>query len=142
MTESQLDDHLDPVEVRKLAIKIFGQEEFRGDPKRTIIRALEWLDQAASLGDNQSPQSPAPASRHPIVEQLAAYLSQHAISHEILGRQIGVSPTSIGQWLRGAPPKSASLEKVRAFLESVSASEQVAGPSALMESTPRSGNET
>jgi hypothetical protein len=56
------------------------------------------------------------------VEQLATYITSHGLSYEVIGEQVGTSPTSIGGWLRGTTPKASSLEKIRVFLKEAGAS--------------------
>src|SRR5262245_28692026 len=106
-----------PQEARQLAKQLFP-EEFEKDRRAAILKALAWLDEAAN-GSDKHPATRGSLSpgRHPLVEQLAAYISSHGLSYEAIGEQIGTSATSIGGWLRGTTPKASSLEKIRAFLK-------------------------
>jgi hypothetical protein len=112
-----------PQEARQLAKQLFT-EEFEKDRRAAILKALAWLDEAANGSDNApAPTEPAAPKCHPLIEQLAAYITSHRLSYEVIGEQIGISPTSIGGWLRGTTPKASSLGKIRAFLKEAGASE-------------------
>jgi hypothetical protein len=110
-----------PSEARQLAKQLFG-EEFEKDRRAAILKALAWLDEAANASDNAPVTSEsASPGRHPLVGQLATYITTHELSYEAIGEQIGAGSTSIGGWLRGTTPKASSLAKIRAFLKQAGA---------------------
>jgi transcriptional regulator with XRE-family HTH domain len=45
------------------------------------------------------------------------YVTAHGLGYEVVAKQIGVSPGSIAQWVRGVAPKASSLAKICAFLK-------------------------
>jgi hypothetical protein len=89
--------------------------------------SLAWLNEAADGTDKDLTTTQAASSgRHPLVEQLAAYISSHGVSHELIAEQIGASATAVGTWLRGTTPKAGSLQKIRAFLKEADAEAKTA----------------
>jgi hypothetical protein len=112
---------MSPQEARQLAKRLFP-EEFEKDRRSAILKALAWLDEAAN-GSDSAPATTASANskRHPLVEQLATYITSYGLSYEVIGKQLGTSSTSIGGWLRGTTPKAGSLEKIRTFLKAADA---------------------
>ena len=46
---------LSPEAVGKLARRLFGKEQFKADPAGSILRAIEWLDQAAADSGETNP---------------------------------------------------------------------------------------
>jgi hypothetical protein len=113
---------LTPEAARSLALRLYSKEQFEADPRSCILGALDWLDRATSSGSAREATVAATSNRNPLIERLANYLADSALSLEIVAKQIGVSPGAIASWMRGTLPKASSLQKIESFLNSVSAS--------------------
>jgi hypothetical protein len=102
---------LTPQEGCSLAAVLFP-EEFKTNRARAIVRAIMWLTEATDApGESTSFIKPARDGR---IERLDRIVAERGM--EDVAKQIGASMSSVKAWLRGAPPNSASLEKIERFL--------------------------
>jgi hypothetical protein len=105
-----------------LAVRLFTKEQFAANPRACILAGLDWLDRATGDDNASAGTEHAVSKRHPLVEELAVYITSYGFSYDMIGDKIGVSSTAIGGWLRGTSPKAGSLEKIRVFLQKANAS--------------------
>jgi hypothetical protein len=105
---------LTPESARALALRLFTKEQFQADPKGCIIRALDWLDAAASDSTSaESPRSATPA-RSALVERLDELVKTKGL--ETIAKAVGVSPGALRSWLRGVEPNAVNHQRIEAFL--------------------------
>jgi hypothetical protein len=106
---------LTPESARALAVRLFTKEQFAADPCACILKALDWLDQAAGgpiPGESAAPIKPSRDSR---IERLDRIVQEQGL--EVVSEKVGTSRNSLRAWLRGASPNAASFAKIERFLE-------------------------
>jgi hypothetical protein len=111
----ELTCQLTPESARALAARLFTKEQFAADPRACILKALDWLDQAAGEpmpGESAARIKPPRGSR---IERLDRIVQEQGL--EVVSEKIGVSLSSLRAWLRDAPPNAASFARIERFLE-------------------------
>ena len=103
---------LSPESARALAVRLYSKEQFTADPRGCILKALDWLDQAAGEPSLAAAVNLVRDSR---IERLDRIAQEQGL--EVVSEKVGVSQNSVRAWLRGAPPNAASFAKIERFLE-------------------------
>jgi hypothetical protein len=115
----ELHCQLDPESVRKLALRLYGEQALKDDPASVIFSTLNWVDRVIGNTEVGAPV------QNDLVRQLGEIARVRELS--VVATEIGVSINAVRSWLHGAQPNPVSLEKIKRYLESQLPSIDAAG---------------
>ena len=113
---------LDAESVRKLALRLYGEEALKADPAGVVFATVSWIDRVL---DNSEPPVPG-KPRNDIVRQLTEVVNRKGVAN--IASELRVSIAAIRSWQRGGVlPTASNLEKIKACLKSQSPASDAAG---------------
>jgi hypothetical protein len=118
---------LDPESVRKLSLRLYGEEALKADPAAVIFNTIDWIDQVTGNTEVHVP------AQNDLVRQLAQVVKTQGLPNVAAGLQ--VSSGAIRGWLHGTQPSPLSYQKIERFLaDSESTPTDAAGAGQRVES--------
>jgi hypothetical protein len=116
---------LDPESVRKLSLRLYGEEALKADPAAVISGTLDWVDQVLANSETQLSGKPV---QNDFVHRLTELVNRKGVAN--VAAELEVSVATLRSWQHGVTPNLPNLEKIKTYLKSQTPASDVADAAA------------